>query len=243
MNKTSFGLPKKREEVIGLLQKAYTDNDLEETEYEDRLQKAYEASCLEDLEKVIHDFPNRHTVFATQSAPHFSAPKTAARNANLPDTKTPQHMTAILGEQKLNVRKSYFTPLNVLTVLGEHRLNCQDMVPKANLIPFSVKTVLGDTRIDLRNPQFHGKTIHIAITNLLGETKILVPKGAVIQNMTNTILGDYSEKHKNNSNLIKKIYKSITNEPEIPQEELQGVEFTVVLRGTCLLGNVSVAYY
>ena len=64
MSKSTFGLPKKREQVINLLQQAYIEQNLEEDDYEQRLTKAMAADSLETLQEVIADFPN--------------APKTAA---------------------------------------------------------------------------------------------------------------------------------------------------------------------
>lgn len=49
--KTAYGLPKKREEVANILQAAYSEGNLDEAEYERRLEEVYAAESIEELKK------------------------------------------------------------------------------------------------------------------------------------------------------------------------------------------------
>jgi Domain of unknown function (DUF1707) len=86
--KTVYGLPKKREEVIQELQNAFASQNLDEVEYESRLNEALVANSIEDLEVLVLDFPSdvKTKLFPKETATAVQQSKTAVRQSKFIDT-------------------------------------------------------------------------------------------------------------------------------------------------------------
>ena len=96
-DKRRYGLPRRRNEICDLLARAYTDNQIELEDYEHRLELANRAECLEDLERVIHDFPDSRDA----TVPAASAGMTPMDRP----TDATETRVAIIGDHRLDHKR------------------------------------------------------------------------------------------------------------------------------------------
>lgn len=225
---TTYGLPKKREEVIEALKEAYTNENLDDQEYERRLDETLKAQSIEQLKRVLFDFPAeiKHHIFPKEDmipAPAFSPRSpghTKVQEAILSNhsrampelSNATAKMSAVLGNQKLDFRLS--------KVLGTP-------------IQLHVNAVLGNTLLDLRNEDLAGKQVNIHVSGALGNIKILLPRGTHIQRSVQLIAGDFKVKDKQRS-WIKRLTGSSKITNEIPLD--------VHITGSYWLGNIQLIY-
>ena len=258
--KTTFGLPKKREQVINLLQQAYVDQNLEEDDYEARLKAAMDAKSLEELQEVIHDFPNApRLVGGARSQTGQQGMHQQQQNAPLGQSRQqggfefpfvfpprqPQapsiggnarRSTVLFGNKNLEIREEITKPVRVATYLGEQKVSLQQASVSGNNLLISVETGLGQAIIDLRGEQLAGKHIQVDIMNVLGELVILLPKGAQVNNQVTPMLGEVSHSYQKVKKWIKRVIsgqKALDTTP---------IPFTVTLYGTCILGEVRLVH-
>jgi len=228
--KTSYGLPALREKVLEVLKDAFLNNHIEEQEYESRLKQALHAQYVEDLRLVLYDFPKniKEELFeeATPknspiaSNPHPLVPtETVFRSILSGDDREVAHIgtsisfSAILGEQKVNLRKSSFS---------------------ASQIHLDASSYLGSVILDLRNEQLEGKHFDIYIDNILGSIKILIPAACRINNQLTSVMGEFVVKNKKKS-----WFQSLFKQTE---ELTLEANFSINIYGKCILGEVTIEY-
>jgi len=101
--KTTYGLDKKREAVLEALKEAFTEQNLDEQTYEERVSSALQASSVEELSEVLFDFPQHITAKIFQSTPqkyNTSTPYVPKRPLPVALNKP---MRAVLAEHKRQV--------------------------------------------------------------------------------------------------------------------------------------------
>jgi hypothetical protein len=228
--KTSYGLPTLREKVLEVLKDAFLNNHIEEQEYESRLKQALNAQYVEDLRLVLYDFPKniKDKIFEENTpknspiAPNLSPilpTETVFRSILSGDNSEIAHIgdsisfSAILGEQKANLRKSSFS---------------------ASQIHLDALSYLGSITLDLRNEDLEGKHFDIYVDNILGSIKILIPAACRIDNQLNNVMGDFSIK-----NTKKSWFKSFFKQTEGLTQE---ANFSITIYGKCILGEVTIEY-
>ncbi|MEH0156596.1 LiaF domain-containing protein [Limibacter armeniacum] len=235
LQKTTFGLPKKREQVIQALQDAFTQHELEETDYENRLQMAYEAKSVEDLSKILHDFPSHLQPFQAKTNNVNASSQQLPKFQNLP----PNKISTIMGELKTDISQNRGEVVKVVTTLGENNVSFRNLATEVTMLFVKVESRLGTTRLDLRNEDFKDKILILDMDNILGEVVIHVPYGTAIKKEMSTALGQYRESDKGN-----KWYKKLLKTGTSNSSERKPIEnFRLLIKGTTFLGNVQVNFH
>lgn len=234
--KTTFGLPKRREEVINMLQEAYADRNLEDDDYEQRLHTAMNAQSVEELQEVIHDFPNV-TPLKKEKRPRSSPDssyKTPAHYLELLRSKA-KNFPAIFTSQNLKIDSSISYPMKITTVFGNQKVDFSHAVVEGDQLVLQVESVLGETVIDLRGEGFRDKNIYLLLHNLLGEVRIILPKGVRIDNQLAPILGEIQHGKRSMSNIFARL------SGRAPKVTVN-IPFNITLRGNCVLGTVRIVH-
>ncbi len=163
--KRKYGVPEFRDKIIRRLETAYADNKLELDEYEKRLDLAYKAEYIEDLEALVHDFPGIQQ----------SESKEIYKNYE--------------NDLYEEVDKSGFEADEdtKITLIGDQHLTAEDF-SNGRIQSLSI---LGDVNIDIRRFRNSEGPIRIKIYSFIGDTRIIIPRGMKIQNRFKSLLGDY----------------------------------------------------
>ncbi|GAB4197626.1 MAG: hypothetical protein OHK0057_01960 [Thermoflexibacter sp.] len=235
--KTTYGLPKKREEVIQELQTAFANQNLDDAEYESRLNEALAAKSIEDLEVIVCDFPLevKHKLFPKELAPAPSQEVTSS-NSSLPSSslQSINSYRVILGDDKRQIALLDASTQHFITILGNQKIDLRKSILQSNHLKINVENLLGSTIIDLRNENLEGKHIDIWVGGMLGDIKIFIPQGGSIQREAQMFAGNFTVKDK------RKNWLSILTGSN--QEEKPLTSFTLTIRGSYWLGNVEIAY-
>lgn len=215
---TVFGLEKKRQQVIDMLNKALTDNDLDINTYEQRLEIAQSAQSVEELENAIYDFPNVSVVFSHLTPKYAETPVPYA-------TQTPQVLTN-------DGNKSNFWNL-----LGSKHISMRDLRSAG----FVTSTGLGETIIDLREMSNYCSELTIQNYNILGSVKIKVLPNTIVRKQFTNILGETVEKtrSKDGKNFLKALFGS---NRQIPTVNHNKPVLYVNISGINILGEVRIEY-
>ncbi|GAA4833993.1 DUF1707 SHOCT-like domain-containing protein [Algivirga pacifica] len=228
--KTTFGLPKKREEIIQLLQKAFTEHNLEEFDFEERLQKAYEAKSIEALEDIVHDFPGYQKRVHNTHSFEFERPQASSSSlsSNL------STVTTFLSSSKRSLSLAK-TPQGTIvqTLLGESKLQLVEEYIQENNLELTIWGGLSNTDIDLSKGILEGKHITININSLASEVRLILPKGVRIMDHTQNFLGHLSQK-------TKKKWRGIFGKRE--EELTPPQEYTLTLQGLNILSEIKIMY-
>ncbi len=232
--KTTYGLPKKREELIAELQTAFANQNLDEGEYENRLKEALNATCVEDLEVIVFDFPAeiRHRLFP--AAPVVPAKSASAPLSHLPAQSPGGTQRVFLGEDKCQVALLNEQPQHFLAIMATQVVDfrqSQVLGPTARL---DVECFLGETKLDLRNEDLAGKDLHIWVGGGLGSIKILVPPGGQIRREVQLIGSSFQVKDKRKSWLNRLTGKS--------NQEAPAFTFNLTIHGIFWLGDIQIVY-
>jgi|GEM_PF-2355522 len=232
---SAYGLPKKREAVVKALQNAYTEGNLEETEYENRLTTAYDAKTIADLKEVIYDFP---AFIQAEIFPVKGSPRTAKINTNF-SNRQPSIPTTTNVHRVVMQEDNY--PIAVFTermerfsnLLGTLKILAGNAQIQTDSCHIHLDCWLGNTKLNLVNPELAGKEVHLYIHGGLGEVKILVPPGTQISRRINLFLGEFT--HRKRMNLMGMFKKE-------KQPTENDFSFHLVIHGSFALGSVHVRY-
>jgi len=101
---TTYGVPVRRKEITGRLSEAYSQDMLDQREFEGRLERAEAASTIEELDALVADFgptpragkpvPTGRTFTVLSSQSHIL----------VPGDSTGLHAVSILGDVKIDLR-------------------------------------------------------------------------------------------------------------------------------------------
>ena len=229
---TTYGLPKKRTEVIELLKEAYTNQNLDDQEYERRLDEANNAKSIEDLKLVLFDFPAhiKSKIFP-QEAQNFPINQPSGSFLpSLPNNK----LQVIMGSESKNMPEFSNALPKISAILSSQRLDFRLSKVPETPINIQVECILSGTQIDLRNDLLDGKVINIHINGGLGEVKILLPRGATINRSIQLIAGELKILDKQRSWINRLTGKS--------KEQLPEIQLTVNITGIFFLGEIKIIY-
>ena len=236
--KTTYGLPKKREEVIEELQTAFANQNLDETEYENRLNEALAAKSVEDLESIVSDFPSeiKSKLFTKEVVTTQTNKEVAQKETYSPATPatTMDTYRSIMGQDKKQIAVLGGQVLHFFAIMSSQKVDFRRSQLEGNRFKIHVESLLGETVIDLRNEDLNGKHVEIIVGGGLGSIKVLVPKGGNIQSEAQIFGGNFEVKDKQKSWLNKLTGKKEKEHPDIA--------FSLSLHGTFWLGNVEVIY-
>lgn len=154
--KRKYGVPEFRDKIIRRLETAYADNKLELEEYERRLELAYKAEFMEDLEVLVHDFPTLQQTMDRGIDQDISEADDIAK-------------VALIGDQHLGPENFYKGRIQTLSILGDINIdirrfrNCQDP------IRIKIHSFIGDIRIIIPR----GMKVKNRLKSFLGDYKLV----------------------------------------------------------------------
>ncbi len=216
---TTYGLPKKREQVLNMLQQAFIDQNLEEEDYEQRLSKTLQAKSVEELNEIVADFPQGSGAPFAQVHPPLS------------QSPVSKQITALMSTQNNQFTEKLSGSLRLSSFLGEQKVGFRQATIEGDTLGLELKAIMGSQQIDLRAEQFSGKHIQIQLFVVMGEVRIILPKGATLENQAACYLGEVSHSHQKIKRLIASFFSSTPIESK-------PVAVKVSLFGVCTLGSV-----
>jgi hypothetical protein len=233
--KTTYGLPKKREELLVELQTAFANQNLDEAEYEIRLKEALNATCIEELEVIVFDFPAEIKSRLFPAAPVMPA-KTVPGSVpgHLPAQPLGGTQRTILSEDKCQVALLNEQPQHFLAILATQVVDFRQSVVQGSQARLDVECFLGETTLDLRNEQLANQDVHIWVGGGLGAIKILVPPGGNIRRAVQLFGSSFNIKDKRKSWLSRLTGRS--------NQEAPAFAFNLTIHGTYWLGEIQVVY-
>ena len=138
LEKRRYGLAERRSEICDVLAQAFAADRIELEDYERRLDLANNADCIEDLEKVIHDFP------------------AGARASERPDTEPPatvpevETKLAIVGDQHVDHHSFESGRARSIALVGDVTVHLERIPPRTDPVVLTVFSLIGDTTVILR---------------------------------------------------------------------------------------------
>ncbi|WP_027002875.1 DUF1707 SHOCT-like domain-containing protein [Hugenholtzia roseola] len=248
MKKTTYGVPKKREAVIEALQNAFSNQNLDEEEYINRLDEAMKATSIEELELVLFDFPTEVKAAIFQASTPQEGQNALAGNewadvssmkpyqSQMPDYQNvmPKDVKDILSSNRHQIELLDGKGLQVSNFFSSQKIDLRRAQMVGNRLRLEVECVMGETVVDLRSEALQGKTIDLHIGGAMGEVKILLPRGGEIVKQMQLYLGDFKVKDKRKGWLAR-----LTG---TQSQEINTLNFKIILHGSFWLGEVSVVY-
>lgn len=125
LRKGSFGVPKYREVIVEILARAYTDNNLELSEYENRLQRAENAQTITDLKEIVSDFPAEYLSFNAAAPVPFTEGKKGS-------------IFCLIGDRSISLQETKSAGINSYSAIGDTRIDLKKLTPESQ--PFTVKS-------------------------------------------------------------------------------------------------------
>lgn len=213
----AYGVPSRRVQVVKLLTEAYANDDLEEGEFERRIELAEHAETIEELEELVADFPPE--LLAAAGPP-------AAMQTSVPVTG--QEL-----DREVARLQGIAAPTRV-NLIGDQMTSVDRSDPRA----LQSVSLLGDATVDLRALAGEQGVFLLKITAALGDTRIVVPPGTAVDLRLVTLLGDQKHSKRGSSRWRKLARKLLATPEEPPEPSAPGP--TVVVTGFKLLGDTEV---
>jgi hypothetical protein len=132
--KRKYGVPEFRDKIIRRLETAYADNKLELEEYERRLELAYQAEFVEDIEVLVHDFPALQQSMDRGIDEDISEADDTAK-------------VTLIGDQHLGPEDFYKGRIQPLSILGDINIDIRRFRNCEDPIHIKIRSFIGDTRI------------------------------------------------------------------------------------------------
>lgn len=130
-----YGVPKERDRVIQLLQRAYAAGDLELDDYENRVKLAEDASTIDQLRAVVADFPD----YRVTPVPPGSSP--------VAETAGPFLFT-LLGDREVLPDDLEQNAASVLAIIGDVKVDLSGTrAPEGTTFDITTVSFIGDTKI------------------------------------------------------------------------------------------------
>ncbi len=228
---TTYGLPKKRDEVIEVLKEAYANENLEEAEFEKRLDEAVKASSNEALQVVLFDFPAeiRNRIFPANDT------LTPSSEQNLPVPTQVNKLKVVMGNDYRIMPEFSNAISRVSAFMGNQKLDFRVSKVPETPITLHIENFMGNTDIDLRNELLDGKKINLQVSGALGNIKILLPRGATIHQNVQMMGGTFKIQDKQRSWIKRLTGKS---KKPVPAD----IQLEVNVLGSFWLGNIKIIY-
>jgi hypothetical protein len=222
----AYGVPSRRKKVIELLTEAYARDELEQSEFEKRVERAEHARTIDELDELIADFPEE---VVNGSVPAVGPGGVQAYGAQVPG---PQLSGAEL--QKEVDRLDGMAAPTRFNLLGDQHV----AVSPADPAVVRSVSLLGDCEIDLRSLSGRPGAFLVKVAALLGDTTIIVPRGTPVDFRLISLLGD--EKRVTGGKGLKKLAKRLGLGPREEDAQPPAPGPTVVVMGFKLLGDTQV---
>ncbi|MBB3697881.1 DUF1707 domain-containing protein [Flammeovirga yaeyamensis] len=234
---SEFGLPKKRKKTIDLLEKAFAEGDLDQHDYEHRLEVALAAKSKSELDDVLSDFPSHYK-------PSESFKKTTEKQNRLEVNQDPNKLAlAVLSGRREVLSNVANAPSRFFTLLGDTKVTVKSPEFINTETRFETINVLGETTLDLRDKCLEGAKVNLRVMCTLGEIILKVAPGTQVIDQTHKILSENSFK-KRSKNWSKKIQKVFSNnQQQYPDPSIHKVNCTVVVEGYNILGSLRIMEY
>lgn len=158
--KRKYGVPELRDKIIMRLETAYAHNKLELDEYEKRLELAYKAEFIEDLEALIHDFPSLQQ----------SANREIVNNSDLESgAADDETRITLIGDQHLTAEDFSDKRIHTLSILGDVNIDVRRFRNCKEPIRIKISSFIGDTRIIIPR----GMKVINRLKSLLGDYELV----------------------------------------------------------------------
>ena len=213
---SSYGVPARRKRITELLTEAYARDDLEQREFELRIELVEQARTVEELDQLIADFPSD----VVREVGPRSGVSIRPESGEL--------------EREVSRLDGLAAPTQ-LNVLGDQHIALGRMDPR---VVRSV-SVIGDCAVDLRGLSGEGGVILVKIVALIGDTRIIVPRGTPVDIRLLNLIGDQKRK-KLGGRQLKRLARQFgaddTHDPDVADRPGP----TVVVTGVRLIGDTEI---
>ena len=136
--KRKYGVPEFRNRILRRLETAYADNKLELDEYEKRLDLAYKAEYVEDLEALVRDFPGHRQPAGRDFTREADTDISEAED----DTKI-----TLIGDQHLTAEDFSGKRIQSLSLLGDVNIDIRRFRDSEEPVRIKLFSLIGDTRV------------------------------------------------------------------------------------------------
>lgn len=158
--KRKYGVPDYRDKIIRRLETAYADNKLELEEYERRLELAYKAEFMEDLEVLVHDFPGSQQAESREIA--------GETDMDIPEAEDDTNIT-LIGDQHLTAEDFSNRKIQSVSILGDVNIDVRSFRNSERPIRIKIYSFIGDTRIIIPR----GMKVKNRFRSLLGDYELV----------------------------------------------------------------------
>jgi len=222
----AYGVPSRRARVIDLLTEAYARNDLDEGEFERRVELAEQARTIEELDRVVADFPPGlvAALEAEAVAPRPGSPP------GISGVRSPVPLTA----DQLRGEVARLDSLPVATrfnLLGDLKV----LVRREDERVVKSVSLLGDCTVDLRDLGGEGGAVLVKSVSLLGDTRVLVTPGTTVEVRLFGLIGD--QERRREGGFLKRLGRKLGISGEEEGQHPKPPGPTVVITGFRLIGD------
>jgi hypothetical protein len=154
--KRRYGVPEYRDKISACLETAYAENNLELAEYEKRLDLANSAESIEELDALVHDFPENRR-------PGALAP------AEISDEESSDAKIVILGDQHLTAEDFCGKEIKTISIIGDVNIDIRRFRNSPEPVRIKIYSLIGDTRVIIPR----GMKVKNRVKNLLGDYELV----------------------------------------------------------------------
>lgn len=212
----SYGVPARRSRILELLSDAYARDDLDEPEFERRVERAHSARTIEELDQLVADFPEEIVNASPSRGPKNLAPlsrEEVNREVDrLDDVPAPTRMS----------------------VIGDNRV---ELYPEDDRVVRCV-SIIGDSRIDLRNLAGESGVVLVKVAAAIGDTCVVVPRGTPVDIRLVGLIGEH-KRSRRNEGFMRRLGRRL-GVVEEPETTAMPPGPTVVVTGFKLIGDTVV---
>jgi Domain of unknown function (DUF1707)/Cell wall-active antibiotics response 4TMS YvqF len=160
-------LTAERERVVQTLSTHFAHDQLTLTEFEQRLERAYNVTAVDQLRALVADLPGVAAQPATPATPGTPA----AGPALVPSSEVPPRGA-------------------IFAIMGGHERGGSWIVPRQ----LKVVVLMGGAEIDLRGARFGPGVTEIEVFAIFGGAHIIVPPGVRVESMGAAFMGGFDVK-------------------------------------------------
>jgi hypothetical protein len=212
--------------VVQLLTEAYARDDLEQAEFEHRLERAEQARTIEELDALIADFPEemRRSLESASPEAYSSAGSPAVTGGTAPVDREEL-------EREVTRLDGLAAPTR-FNILGDQQI---DIGPADPRVVRSL-SLIGDCNVDLRDLSGTPGVFLLKVVAVIGDTRIIVPRGTQVEMRVFGLIGD--QKHaRRGSGLMKRLARKLGLADELDEQLAGPAGPTVVVTGLKLIGD------
>jgi hypothetical protein len=217
----AYGVPAKRARIIKLLTEAYAADDLDEAEFERRVERAESARTIEDLDALIADFPP--DVIAAAGAP---APGGATLPVRLSREEVDREVARL---DELPARTKF-------SLLGDNTIALHPEDPPVA----QAMSLIGDSTVDLRELAGRSGVVLVKVAAAIGDTRIVVPRGTPVDLRLIGLIGDQQRMSRRRGNLLGKLARKLGIVEDRAEPNVLKPGPTVVVTGFHIIGDTIV---